>query len=124
MINILVDESYAFDYLAILEVKHKMDPTNKDKESNFIKCLNHLKDQINDEALVESIINSKEYRECYNTNYITFLAVDDAKIDKVKASYVDKCNYKRYIAKQKIQEKFFNNKITEIKTGYELYRDI
>lgn len=123
MINILVDESHAFDYLAIFEVKHKIDPTNKEKELNFKKCWDYLKNQIKNNELFESIMNSKEYKDCFKTNYLTFQAVDSAKTDKVKASYVDKCNYKRFRAKQKLQQKFFKNKITETKIGYELYKD-
>ena len=124
MINILVDESHAFDYLAIFEVKHKIDPTNKEKELNFKKCRNYLKNQIKNNEFFESIMSSEEYKDCFETNYLTFQAVNDAKTDKVKASYVDKCNYRRFLIKQRIQKKFFNSKITETKIGYELYKDI
>ena len=41
-----------------------------------------------------------------------------AKVDKVKASYVDSCNYQRYLAKKSLQEKFFSASLKEIKIGY------
>ena len=120
MITLIVDESYAFDYMAILEVKYKMDPDNKDKQANLTACKAHIREQVGID-LYNIIVHSDEYRECFNANKETFLAVDDAKKDKVKASYVDKCNYRRFQAKNKLQEKFFSDKITEIKIGYELY---
>jgi len=51
-------------------------------------------------------------------NRETFEAVDKAKDDKVKASLIDKLNYKRYLCKQDLQKKFFNNNLREIKIGY------
>jgi len=122
MINILVDESYAFDYLAILHIKYLKDSTNIQKELNFRTCWDYIKDQIGN-TLFEKIIDSKEYKQCYKANAKTYNAVERAKKDKVKASYVDQCNYERFLIKQKIQEKFFNNPITETKIGYELYQE-
>lgn len=120
MINILVDESYAFDYLAVLHIKYLRDTTNIQKELNFRTCWDYIKNQIGD-ALFNTIIKSEEYRQCYEANVKTYDAVEAAKTDQVKASYVDQCNYERFLIKQKIQEKFFNNTITETKIGYELY---
>jgi hypothetical protein len=119
MICLLVDESYAFDYLSILEMKSNLDPENSAKKENFRKCHDFLKSQLN--AVFNSIIHSTEYHNCYKANLETFNAVDEAKTDKVKASFVDKCNYGRHIAKQKLQKKFFDNELNEIKIGYEIY---
>lgn len=120
MIDITVDEAYAFDFLAILQIKRDLDLENKFKKSNFIKCYEHLKLQVGG-TLFSSIFYSPEYMECYEANFETFKAVDLAKTDAVPASYVDKCNYRRHIAKQKIQRKFFSEELSEMKIGYEQY---
>jgi hypothetical protein len=122
MIQLLVDESYAFDYLSILNIKYDMDVKNIQKKENFLKCLEFIKNQFSDKALFDLIFSSDEYKECYQANVLTFEAVDKAKTDKVPASHVDSCNYKRCIAKQELQKKFFNNDTTEIKIGYEIYK--
>jgi hypothetical protein len=120
MISLLVDESYAFDYLSILEMKSKLDPDNDIKKDNFNRCLNFLKCQMKDE-LFFSVLSSLEYQACYNANWDTFKAVDKAKADKVAASFVDRCNYQRHLAKQNLQKKFFGTTLNEIKIGYEVY---
>ena len=122
MIKILVDESYAFDYLSILHIKSDLDKDNLVKKANYINCYDFLKSQL--EELFTVIINSVEYTECYNANLQTFDAVDRAKTDSVPASYVDKSNYRRHIAKQNLQKSFFFNDLSEIKIGYEKYGGI
>jgi len=121
MIQLMVDESYAFDYLSILNIKYSMDTTNAQKRKNYIDCYGFIKNQFSDRVLFDSIMASEEYKECCEANTLTFKAVDAAKTDKVPASYVDSCNYKRHAAKQKLQKKFFNTSLTETKIGYELY---
>jgi len=120
MINIEVDESYAFDYLSILQIKSELDLQNTVKLDNYINCLKALRNQL-DENLFLSIIGSQEYKACHTANLETFKAVDQAKDDSVPASFVDRANYKRHIAKQGLQKKFFNSDLTEIKIGYEKY---
>jgi len=115
MVQLTVDEAYAFDYYSILELKLK---------NNFIpqETLNITKnDLINNlgETLVEEILNSDEYQKLLNSNQITFEAVDKAKEDLVTASYVDKCNYNRMLSKKSLQNKFFNTQLSETKIGYE-----
>ena len=119
MIYLPVDESYAFDYLSILELKYKMDLENPQKKSNFMTCYDYLKKQLDDRFIL--IIESDEYKECLKANMMTFKAVDQAKTDKVPASYVDKCNFQRHTAKQILQKKFFSNELTETKIGNEIY---
>ena len=114
MINISVDEAYAFDYYSILELKYK---------NNFITIdnLNIIKNDLITQLGIEifkKIINSQEYENLINANQLTFNAVDDAKTDKVLASYVDKCNYQRMLAKKDLQNKFFEKELTETKIGY------
>ena len=106
MINIKVSEAYAFDYLAILQIKCEIDP--KKNFGNFAACVTNMIDEID-----------VEYKKLYEVNKKTFEAVDDAKEDGVKASYVDKCNYERYLAKIALQEKFFPEEdLKENKIGY------
>lgn len=112
MINLLVDECYAFDYLAILEVK-------KDKNINNLYNWERCKNQIRSELLdsFDTIITSQEYKNLYIANKKTFEAVDKARYGSISAKEVDMCNGERFIAKNKLQEKFFpNKKISETKT--------
>ena len=117
MINILVDEAYAFDYLSILEVKKQ-----KSSASNnaWIKCHAHLQKQFHSEKWM-SMLCSKEYEKMIKANELTFDAVDKAKNNEVTAQYVDHCNYQRHVAKQNFQKKFFNSELSELKIGYEKY---
>jgi hypothetical protein len=121
MINLCVDESYAFDYLSILFIKHKADIENLKKRKNYENCLDFLKAQFPDDSVFYNILNSVEYENCQKANQTTFDAVDKAKNDSIPASYVDQCNYKRHTAKQALQKKFFPSDLTEIKIGYEIY---
>ena len=103
MVNLLVDEAFAFDYIAILKLK--ADKGYIDKKS-IEKNFNHLKDQIG-ENLFDKIINSEEFKKLYDANSVTFDAVDAAKEDKLLASEVDKTNYFRMLAKTELQKTIF-----------------
>jgi protein-arginine kinase len=117
MINILVDEAYAFDYLSILEIK---------KEKSFLSnevwlnCYLYLQKQFDSQDWL-LMINSEEYRNIIKANKLTFDAVDKAKNNEVTSQYVDQCNYQRHAAKQNFQKKFFNCELKEQKLGYEKY---
>ena len=117
MIQLTVDEGYAFDYLSILEVKSNMDTT---KYSQFIQCRDNIAKEISTEKFLQ-IYNSQEYKDLYAANLQTFKLVDLAKTDQVTASAVDKANYNRYLQKIKIQTTFFNEPLKEVKLGYETY---
>jgi hypothetical protein len=115
MIKITVDEAYAFDYYAILQIK-------KEYGSNVNETIVAIKSDLIDSVGLEkyeTIINSEIYLKLYDSNKETFIAVDKAKTDEVLASYVDKCNYKRMILKKELQNKFFSNSLSETKLGYE-----
>lgn len=117
MIKLLVDECYAFDYMAILFIK-------RDKSDAAFKtwqdCYEFIKSQFN-EDFFNDMINSKEYKEIIDNNQKTFNMVIKAKENECTAMDVDKCNYGRHQAKIKFQEKFFKGKMNEIKIGYEKY---
>lgn len=114
MINLNVDEGYAFDYLSILEVKKNLFPSES-KIQTYRQCADFLRQQIND-RLFDEIILSKEYHNLYKANKKTFDLVDLARNNgQVTAKEVDDSNMERFFCKQKLQNKFFNGKLTEEK---------
>ena len=117
MINLLVDEAYAFDYLSILEIKKNISFAN---DKSWSACYSYLQSQFDNEKW-ESMINSDEYKKMIEANTLTFEAVDKAKKNQVTAKDVDFCNYKRYIAKQNFQIEFFKKNVSEVKIGYDEY---
>jgi len=121
MLDLPVDEAYAFDYLSILEVKMQHDSRNRGKFMVFAEVAASLKRQLRGE-LFQLIKISKEYQELVAANKRTFEAVDRAKKDEVTASFVDECNYHRYLAKQALQKRFFKGPLKESKIGYERYK--
>jgi len=116
MINLNVDEAYAFDYLSILEIKKEKSSNNK----QWLDCLLYLQNQFEPEKWL-SIIHSEEYKSMIKANLLTFDAVDKAKNNEVTAQHVDYCNYQRHTAKQNFQKKFFTSDLSELKIGYEKY---
>lgn len=112
MINICVDEAYAFDFLSVLEIKK-----NRSEQAmiNWHNCFNYLKAQLSNDLFV-LIINSNEYRDMVAVNQKTFDAVEKARYGQITAKEVDDANMERHYAKIALQNKFFSNKITEYKT--------
>ena len=119
MITILVDEAYAFDFLAILEIKYSFSKSKNILEK-IEECKQHLAEQLGIERL-SKILESEEYRKVIEANRETFRLVELAKTDKCRASDVDKSNYYRCLARNDLQNKFFISKISEVKFGYEVY---
>lgn len=115
MITILVDEGYAYDYLAILAVKHKK--LNSQKTLDAISlCNKHILDQVGDDKHIE-ILQSQEFKNLVDINSETFDAVEKARYGEISAKEVDDLNMKRYHCKVALQEKFFSSiKITEVKS--------
>jgi len=112
MIDLLVDEAYAFDYLSILHVKKEL---NEKVAPNWHNCYIHIEKQISSD-LMNKIVNSQEYHNMINANKITFDAVEKARYGNITAKEVDEANMLRYKRKLELQNKFFNNILTEIKT--------
>jgi hypothetical protein len=113
MINLPVDEAYAFDYLSILEIKNDK---NEQSQKSWANCRNYIKSQVGGE-LFTKIIDSKEYQNLLLINTITFNAVERARYkNDITAKEVDNANMERHYAKIALQNKFFSNKITEQKT--------
>jgi hypothetical protein len=108
MISIIVEEGYAYDYLAILLVKG-----NKQYYDTISK---HIESQIGME-LHEKITESKEFHNLFDANAKTFNAVEMARYGEISAKEVDNCNMTRYNCKVALQNKFFpDKKVVEIKT--------
>ena len=108
MLSIVVDEGYAYDYLAILLVKG-------DKRYHDLTYQN-IQSQVGID-LHEKIIESKEFSNLVDANTQTFNAVQLARYWEISAKEVDNCNMTRYNCKIALQNKFFpNNKVLEIKT--------
>ncbi len=103
MIDLLVDEGYAFDYLAILEVKKNNNP---EQSAVWMSCSAYLSSQFLQETWL-NLISSKEYRKMVEVNQKTFDAVDKARYGEITAKEVDDCNMQRFKAKQQFRNKFF-----------------
>jgi hypothetical protein len=112
MITLKVDEAYAFDYLSILHVKKEL---NSQLTPTWQDCLTHIEQQVSSD-LMNQILASDEYKNMIEANQITFNAVEKARYGSITAKEVDEANMLRYKRKLELQAKFFNNKLTEIKT--------
>lgn len=115
MIKILVDEGYAYDYLAILSVKHKKLNNEKTLATRNL-CNEHILSQIPDNQHV-NILNSEEFKNLFDVNFETFDAVEKARYGEISAKEVDDLNMKRYYCKVALQNKFFPHiRTTEFKS--------
>ncbi len=115
MITILVDEAYAYDYLAILNVKHKKINNHKTMEARCL-CNEHLLNQIEQEKHLQ-ILSSEEFKNLFDANYEIFDAVEKSRYGEISAKEVDDLNMKRYHCKVALQNKFFPSiEVTELKS--------
>lgn len=104
MINLPVDECYAFDYLAILYVKNKL----KENLNNISICETAIRNQIGNRLWFQ-ILNSIEFKELIQINQKVFDAVEKARYGNISAKEVDSYNMQRFIQKIALQNKFFPN---------------
>jgi hypothetical protein len=115
MITILVDEGYAYDYLAILTVKHKKINNEKTLLARNL-CNEHLLNQLGEDKHIE-ILYSNEFKDLFDSNNETFDAVEKARYGQITAKEVDDLNMKRYNCKVALQNKFFPSlEINELKS--------
>ncbi len=115
MIKIKLSEALAFDMLSILLIKSKL--CLDDGVKNYINFVADIKDEIGLDKLY-SVMNSPEFENLRAANQKTFNLVSSAKDDKCLASVVDAANYERYLCKKALQEKHFNDQLSEQKIGY------
>lgn len=112
MINLKVDEAYAFDYLSILQVKNDLFPS-ENKFFAYKDCKQFLKNQLDNFDL---IINSQEYLNLYEINKMTFELVDKVRNNlPITAKSVDDANMERYYCKLALQKRFFSHELIEQK---------
>lgn len=121
MIKISVDEAYAYDMLAILEIKYKKMNLSLESLNNHYELQETLRKEVGAQRHSE-IVLSKEFQRLYDANLKIFERIDEIKereIHSSDATYIDNMNYERYLAKKTLQEKFFpTQKLTEQKIGY------
>lgn len=105
MIELPVDEGFAYDVLAICKVKVLKKINNS--ELNFNLVNDSLSNQLCE--LHEIILSSQEYSNLLSANLETFEAVERARYGNISAKEVDDLNMKRFFCKKELQEKFFPN---------------
>ena len=115
-ISVKLDPGFIFDVLSVLNLKlNKLSGPNKDLSfKNFQDLSSQIKNEIG-EGLFITIIGSDEYKSLYEANLVTFNLVDRAQKSDGLAREVADSNTARFHAKNKLQEKFFNCKTTEVK---------
>lgn len=123
MVKISLDEAYALDILSIYEVKIR-NCTDTSKVESSKNAYNQLYKELSESfgsQKIQTIIQSKEYRSLYDANERTFYLVDKVRATKENSlgKDVDDANMDRFFCKRKLQEKFFDNKLVEVKTQYE-----
>lgn len=112
MINLEVDEAYAFDYLSILQLKHE-----HSGNAGFVRCYETLVKQLGVE-LMHKIVSSPEYGRVLDANRKVFWIIEEMRETSftIDARLVDRMNTERFNAKKQLQKVFFNNEVTEFKT--------
>lgn len=121
MISMEFDEAFLYDILAILKVKliktAYSDVTAYDNYQSFTmrlleRCPKH-----------QAILKSTEFSDLVFANLAIFERIDEMKKKTPTgedAIFIDSMNYKRFLYKKALQEKFFpNEKLTEQKFGYD-----
>lgn len=115
MLRISLDEAYVFDILSIHQVK--INNANDTKLTQLQNSYNLLSKEIINQIgkrLFDEIISNQLYKELIDANQLVFNLVDRANETELSKLTAD-ANYQRYIKKIELQNKFFNNTITEIK---------
>lgn len=114
MITLPVDEGYAYDYLAILQVKVNKNVANSGNA--FAQCFDHIVDEVGID-LHSRICRSPEFFALIQANEKTFDCVERARYGEISAKEVDEANMERYRCKVNLQKKFFPlSNVTEQKS--------
>lgn len=120
MIKISVDEAYAFDMLSILQIK----AGKSDKDLyNYAGFLRDIYKEL-PKNVVNAVLASNEYTVMIEANQAVFDLVERVVTEQayavpedwVAALTVHNANMKRFYAKKALQEKFFEENLTELKT--------
>lgn len=120
MIKISHDYGYAYDLLAISQIKMDKNPNNSKACENFNSLSKEIEDQVGVD-LHYKILKSKEYQRVYFVNEEIYLKIDYLKLYGEKlgdAIFIDSKNYERWAAKSDLQKIWFNQSVKEQKFGY------
>lgn len=114
MIDLNVDEAYAFDYLSILFVKNSRYPSDKNLDL-YNKCFGNMSQQLGEDVF-KKIISSTQYKNLTDINFHTFDLIDFLREGKdISAKMIDDANMERYYRKKDLQEFFFHSNLQETK---------
>lgn len=113
MILVPIDEAAAFDRYIITLVKSD-NGLDTFTEMSLLQVA--LTVQLGT-AKFQEVIRSDEYNKLHQANEIAFRVTEEAKQDKCKASEADEANYRRFLAKQALQMRYFPGRpLQEAKT--------
>ena len=120
MIMIEVDEAFAFDMLAIMQIKSSKSDADL---NNYTIFLTGIYDEI-PHNIVNAVLASKEYTAMVEVNQAVFDLIEKVVTEQeyaipddwTTALTVHNANMKRFYAKRALQEKFFEHNLTELKT--------
>jgi hypothetical protein len=115
--KVTLPEGYIFDILSVYQVKIVKSENNAQHLNNFNLLLNEISEQIGKEKIAD-ILDSDEYSDLCLANLQTFELVDAVKENPCLGKEVDASNYKRFLAKKALQERWFSSKYSEVKMGY------
>ena len=115
--KITLPEGYIFDILSIYQIKLFKFQEDSIHLSNFNNLLNEIKSEIGNDKTLQ-VMESQEYFDLVAANLATFELVDAVKTEPCLGKEVDASNYKRFLAKKDLQEKWFDSNYSEVKVGY------
>lgn len=117
MLKIEVDEAYAFDMLAILELKL---PRSGADAANYVAFLACIESQVGVEKTRE-ILHSQEYAKLLGANGTVFNMIERIGAgQQLDALEVHRANMERFHGKKALQEAFFGGSLAERKTATSL----
>ena len=124
MINLIVDEAFAYDMWAITQIKALRNPKNLQANANQVQLAKEIREQVGDDKHYE-VRTSREYLDLYRVNDEIYVRVDEVKIRGEQVGdhkFVDDRVYQRWLAKRALQEKWFpESKLVEQKMGYDKF---
>lgn len=107
-----VDPAYALDYLAILLVKRDH---GLDVKDDIERVEGLLRAQLG--RIFDTVVASREFQLSFLANAAVFDAIEKAHASRIGARRVQEINHQRFLAKQKLQERFWpKSPLTERKT--------
>lgn len=116
--TITLDWGCIFDILSICNVKVNLCTSKSHRnEQNFVELGGEIEKQIGEYKYAE-IMDSPAYQDLYEINAKIFDLVNQVKRKPEIGKEIDEKNYERFVAKNNLQNAFFNSNISEVKDGY------